>query len=53
VNRGDRTTAYAIALGLMPVAEHAWAVALPGQLVGLAIEQFTPSRALQERLEAS
>jgi hypothetical protein len=29
VSRGDRTTAYALALGLMPLAEAAWAHALP------------------------
>jgi hypothetical protein len=29
VSRGDRTTAYALALGLMPTAEAAWAKSLP------------------------
>jgi hypothetical protein len=32
VSRGDRTTAYALALGLMPAAEEAWAMALPKAL---------------------
>ena len=32
VSRGDRTTAYALALGLMPVAEQSWSQALPRAL---------------------
>jgi hypothetical protein len=32
VSRGDRTTAYALALGLMPVAEDAWNRAVPKAL---------------------
>lgn len=33
VSRGDRTTAFACALGLMPIAEAAWSDALPHELV--------------------
>ena len=32
VSRGDRTTSYALALGLMPVAEQSWSQALPRAL---------------------
>lgn len=53
VSRGDRTTAYAIALGLMPAAEEAWAVALPRQLAGPAVESAAPAQALQQRLGAN
>ena len=53
VSRGDRTTAYAIALGLMPVAEQAWSIALPRPLSDIAVEPVTPSQSLHQRLGAS
>jgi hypothetical protein len=53
VSRGDRTTAYAIALGLMPVAEEAWAIALPRQLGDRAPDVAVPSQTLHQRLGAT
>ncbi|MDJ0959625.1 MAG: DUF2207 domain-containing protein [Acidimicrobiia bacterium] len=53
VSRGDRTTAYAIALGLMSTAEEAWSVALPRQLSALVEESVTPSESLHQRLGAT